>query len=276
MSGPQVHPTALVAPGATLGDDVTIGAYASIGPQVRIGAGTRVGPHVVIEGRTTVGARNEIFQFASIGAVPQDLKYHGEPSELLIGDGNRIREFCTLQPGTEGGGMVTRVGNGNLLMNYTHVAHDCVLGDRNIVANGTQLGGHVTIESGVVVGALCGIHQFARLGESAIIGAGSMVSQDVPPFCNATGDRATLHGLNVLGLKRRGLAAEAIRALRQAYRIMFHSHLRVVEAAARIRAEITGVPEVERFVAFIEASTRGVCREAGRRTKDEGQGTDDE
>ncbi|MBX3027499.1 acyl-ACP--UDP-N-acetylglucosamine O-acyltransferase [bacterium] len=268
MGGAQVHPTAIVAAGAELGDGVSVGAYSVIGAQVRIGAGTRVGPHVVIEGRTTIGARNEIFQFASIGAVPQDLKYHGEPSELRIGDENRIREFCTLQPGTEGGGMVTRVGNGNLLMNYAHVAHDCILGDRNIVANGTQLGGHVTIESGVVIGALSGIHQFARLGESAIIGAGSMVSQDVPPFCNATGDRATLHGLNSLGLKRRGLGAETIRAIRAAYRLMFQSGLRVAEAAARVRAEIPGVPEVDRFVAFIEASQRGVCREDRRRTSD--------
>lgn len=269
MSRAQVHPTAVVAAGAELGDDVTVGAYSLIGAAARIGPGTRIGAHVVIEGRTTLGARNEVFPFTSIGTVPQDLKYHGEASELSIGDDNRIREFCTLQPGTEGGGLVTRVGNGNLLMNYAHVAHDCQLGDRNIVANGTQLGGHVTIESGVVVGALSGIHQFARLGESAIIGAGSMVSQDVPPFCNATGDRATLHGLNSLGLKRRGLSAETIRAIRQAYRLMFQSGLRVVEAVARIRAEIPGVAEVERFVAFIEASERGVCREDRRRKVDD-------
>lgn len=269
MSGSEVHATAMVAPGAELGAGVTVGAYSIVGPRVRLGDGCQVGPHVVIEGRTTLGAGNEIFQFASIGAAPQDLKYHGEDSELLIGDDNRIREFCTLQPGTEGGGMVTRVGNGNLLMNYAHVAHDCILGDRNIVANGTQLGGHVTIESGVVIGALSGIHQFARLGESAIIGAGSMVSQDVPPFCNATGDRATLHGLNSLGLKRRGLDAGVIRALRQAYRLMFQSGLRVVEAVARIRAELPGVAEVERFVAFIEASERGVCREDRRRKADD-------
>jgi UDP-N-acetylglucosamine acyltransferase len=276
MSGSTVHPTAVVAPGAELGAGVTIGAFSLIGPRVRLGDGCRVGPHVVIEGRTTIGARNEIFQFASIGAVPQDLKFHGEDSELVIGDDNRIREFCTLQPGTEGGGMLTRVGHRNLLMNYSHVAHDCLLGDRNIVANGTQLGGHVTIESGVVIGALCGIHQFARLGESSIIGAGSMVSQDVPPFCNATGDRATLHGLNSLGLKRRGLDTATIRAIRQAYRLMFQSGLRVVEAAARIRAEIPGVAEVDRFVAFIEASQRGVCREARRKMKDEGSRSDDE
>jgi UDP-N-acetylglucosamine acyltransferase len=265
MSRPDIHPTAIVAPEAELGADVRVGPYAVIGPQVRIGPGTTVGPHAVVEGRTTIGARNQIFQFAAIGAVPQDLKYHGEPSELHIGDDNRIREFCTLQPGTEGGGMVTRVGDGNLLMNYSHVAHDCLIGDHNVVANGTQLGGHVIIESRVVVGALCGIHQFARLGESCLIGAGSMVSQDVPPFCNATGDRATLHGLNTLGLKRRGLSDETIAALKRAYRIMFQAGLRVAGAAARIRHQLAGIPEVERFVTFVEQSQRGVCREDRRR-----------
>lgn len=260
MGAADIHPTALVAPEAQLAADVTVGAYSIIGPRVRIGSGTVVGPHVVIEGRTTIGARNQLFQFASVGAVPQDLKYHGEDSELVIGDGNRIREFCTLQPGTAGGGMITRVGDGNLLMNYAHIAHDCLLGDRNIVANGTQLGGHVVIEDGVVVGALSGIHQFVRLGESAIIGAGSMVSQDVPSFCNATGDRAHLHGLNTIGLKRRGCSDETISALKRAYRIMFHSNLRVGEAVARIRAELPGIPEVERFAAFVERSERGVCR----------------
>lgn len=274
MSGPNLHPTALVAAGAELGADVHVGAYSVIGPRVRIGPGCRIGPHVVIEGRTTLGAGNQVYQFAAIGAAPQDLKYRGEDSELVIGDDNRIREFCTLQPGTAGGGMLTRVGDGNLLMNYAHIAHDCLLGDRNIVANGTQLGGHVTVESGVVIGALSGIHQFARLGESAIIGAGSMVSQDVPPFCNATGDRATLHGLNLLGLKRRGFDAAVIRALRRTYRIMFQSGLRVAEAAARIRGELPGIAEVERFVAFIEASQRGVCRER-RRGKGEAAAADE-
>ena len=236
MSEPRIHPTAIVAPGAVLDASVTIGPYSVVGPRVHIGAGTAVGPHVVIEGRTTIGARNQIFQFASVGAVPQDLKYHGEDSELRIGDDNRIREFCTLQPGTEGGGMLTRIGNGNLLMNYSHIAHDCLLGDHNTVANGVQLGGHVVIEHGAVLGALAGIHQFVRVGESAIVGAGSMVSQDVPPFCNATGDRATLRGLNSVGLKRRGISDEAIQALKRAYRIMFQSGLRTVEAIPRRRA----------------------------------------
>lgn len=260
MSPPLVHPTALVAAEAALASDVRVGPYSVIGSAVRIGAGTVVGPHVVIEGRTTIGARNHIFQFASIGAVPQDLKYRGEPSELVIGDENRIREFCTLQPGTQGGGMVTRVGNGNLLMNYAHIAHDCVLGDRTIVANGVQLGGHVTVEDGAVLGALAGIHQFVRIGESAIVGAGSMVTQDVPPFCNATGDRATLHGLNTVGLKRRGFSDEGIQTLKRAYRIMFQSGLRVGEALARIRDELPDLPEVARFAHFIEQSQRGVCR----------------
>ncbi len=260
MSAPQIHSTAIIAPEATLALGVTVGPYSLIGPRVRIGPATVVGPHVVIDGRTTIGARNQIFQFASIGAVPQDLKYHGDDSELIIGDDNRIREFCTLQPGTEGGGMLTRIGNGNLLMNYSHIAHDCLLSDRIIVANGVQLGGHVIIDDGAVLGALAGIHQFVRIGESAIVGAGSMVSQDVPPFCNATGDRATLHGLNSLGLKRRGLSDETIRALKRAYRVMFQSGLRTGDALARIRAELPGISEVERFAAFIEQSERGVCR----------------
>jgi UDP-N-acetylglucosamine acyltransferase len=243
-----------------LGEGVQIGPYAIVGPDVSLGDHSVVGPHVVIEGRTRVGAHNRFFQFAAIGAAPQDLKYKGEASELVVGDRNTFREFVTAHPGTTGGGMVTRIGSGNLLMNYVHVAHDCMLGDANILANGVQLGGHVTIESYVVVGALSGIHQFVRLGESAIIGAGSMVSQDVPPFCNATGDRARLHGLNNLGLKRRGLSPEESLALKRAFRTMFRSGLKVAEAAVRIRAEQKGNPAVERFVAFIEASERGVSR----------------
>lgn len=260
MSAPRVHPTAVVAAGAEIGPGATIGAYSIVGPRVRIGAGTSVAEHVVIDGRTTLGVENRIFPFASLGAVPQDLKYEGEDSELVIGDGNRIREFCTLHPGTRAGGMVTRVGDGNLLMNYAHVAHDCIVGSHNVLANGVQLGGHVTIEDFAVVGALSGIHQFARVGESAIVGAGSMVAQDVPPFCNATGDRARLHGLNAVGLKRRGFPADTERALKHAYRLMFRSGLRVAEAAARVRNEVGAVAEVERFLSFIERSERGVCR----------------
>jgi UDP-N-acetylglucosamine acyltransferase len=255
----KIHPTAVIHAGAELADDVEVGPYSVIGSQVRIGAGTVVGPHAVIEGRTVIGEGNRIFQFASVGAMPQDLKYAGEDSQLVIGDRNRIREFSTLHPGTTGGGMLTRIGNDNLLMNYAHVAHDCIVGNHNVLANGVQLGGHVQVQDFTVLGALSGIHQFVRIGESAIVGAGSMVSQDVPPFCNATGDRARLHGLNTVGLRRRGLA-ETASALKQAYRIVFQSGLKVGEAVARIRQDLPDVPEVERFVAFIEGSERGVCR----------------
>lgn len=256
----RIHPTAIIASGAVLGADVTVGAYTVIGPRVRIGAGTWIGPHAVIDGHTTIGAGNHIFQFAAIGAIPQDLKYRGEDSELIIGDHNMIREFTTLHPGTTGGGMITRVGHHNLLMAYTHVAHDCRLGDHNILANGAQLGGHVTVQDYAVVGALVGVLQFAKIGESVILGAGSMVSQDVAPFCNATGDRAVLHGLNTLGLQRRGFGEDIVRALKQAYRIVFRSGLKLAEAVAQVRAELPGFPEVDRFIRFIETSERGVCR----------------
>ena len=260
MSAHHIHAAAVVAPGAQLAADVTVGAYTVIGPQVRIGADTVIGPQVVIDGRTTIGERNQIFQFAAIGAVPQDLKYRGEESELIIGHGNRIREFCTLHPGTTGGGLTTRIGDGNLLMNFSHIAHDCQLGDGNIVANGAQLGGHVCIEHNVVVGALVGIHQFVKIGESAIVGAGSMVSLDVPPFCNATGDRARLHGINTVGLKRRGFSPPVVAAIKRAYRTMFQLGLKAAEAIVRVREEQPDVAEAERFVAFIERSERGVCR----------------
>jgi UDP-N-acetylglucosamine acyltransferase len=260
MTVARIHPTALVAPEAELAADVEVGPYALIGARVRIGAGSVVGAHAVIEGNTEIGSHNRIYPFASVGLEPQDLKYDGEDSRLIIGDHNCIREFVTLNSGTEAGGMETRLGDDNLLMNYVHVAHDCRVGDHNVIANGVQLGGHVTIESFTVLGALSGLHQFVKVGESAIVGAGSMVSQDVPPFCNATGDRARLRGLNTLGLKRRGLSAEAMHALKRAYRIMFQSGLKMAEAAARIRQEQLGAPEVERFVEFVERSERGVCR----------------
>jgi UDP-N-acetylglucosamine acyltransferase len=255
-----IHPTAIVAPSAVLDDGVEVDAYAMIGPHVRLGAGTRVGAHAVVDGRTTIGRHNTLFHHTSVGAVPQDLKYRGEPSELIIGDHNTIREFATLSTGTAGGGMITRLGDYNLLMNYAHIGHDCLLGSHNIIANGAQLGGHVTVEDYVVVGALVGIHQFVKIGESAILGAGAMVSQDVPPYCNAAGDRARLHGLNLVGLERRRFSAATIRDIKRAYRIVFRSGLKVAEAVARVRGELPASPEVEHFLAFIQASQRGVCR----------------
>lgn len=269
MSPGGVHPSALVAPGAELDASVEVGPFAIIGPKVRIAAGTRVGPHTVIEGRTTIGRDNIIFHHASIGAAPQDLKFRGEDSELVLGDGNTVREFVTLHLGTAGGGMVTRIGHHNLLMAYVHVAHDTVLGDHNIIANGVQLAGHVHFASYVVAGALSAVHQFARIGESALLGAGSMVSQDVAPYCNATGDRATLHGLNLIGLRRRGFSKETIHDIKEAYRIVFRSGLKLADAVARVRAEVAASPEVDRFLDFVAGSERGLCRDRGRSSDDE-------
>jgi UDP-N-acetylglucosamine acyltransferase len=256
----RVHPTAIVDARAEIDGDVQIGPYCVIGAGVRIGKGCRVHSHAVISGRTTLGEGNVVFPFASIGAMPQDLKYKGEPSELLIGNHNTIREYVSLNPGTTGGGMVTRVGDQNLLMMQCHIAHDCLLGDRNVVANGATLGGHVVIEDFVIVGGLVGIHQFVRIGTGAILGAGSMVSKDVPPYCNATGDRAKLHGLNLEGLKRRGFDKTVIALLRKAYRIVFQSALRTEDALKKIREELPSSPEIEKFVSFIAQSQRGVCR----------------
>jgi UDP-N-acetylglucosamine acyltransferase len=261
----DVHPTAVVAAAAELADDVTVGPYAVVGPKVRLGAGCRIGSHSVIEGRTTFGRDNVVFHHVSIGAAPQDLKYRGEDTEVIVGDGNTFREFVTVHLGTAGGGGVTRVGDRNLVMNYSHIAHDCRIGSRIIVANGAQFAGHVTVEDYVVVGALVGIHQHVRIGESAILGAGAMVSQDVPPFCNATGDRARLFGLNQVGLKRRGFSDEAIAGIKKAYRAAFRSGERLTVAVARARRELRPSPQVEHFLAFLEASERGVCRpHAGR------------
>lgn len=256
----KIDKTALIDPDAELASDVEVGPYTIIGAGVRIGKGTRIGAHAVIEGRTTIGEGNTIFQFATVGSVPQDLKYKGEPSELIIGNDNTIREFASLNPGTEGGGMVTRIGNRNLLMMYCHIAHDCILGSYNIIANGASLGGHVVIEDHVIVGGLVGIHQFARIGTGAILGAGSMVSKDVPPFCNATGNRARLRGLNLEGLKRRGFGKEQIEALKKTYRIIFQSKLKTRDALEKVRQEVSPSPEIDKLVSFIANSQRGVSR----------------
>ena len=254
------HPAAVVDRAAELDDDVEVGAYSVIGPGARIGKGTRIKSHVVVEGNTSIGRDNVIHQFATVGSPPQDLKYRGEDSRLVIGDGNTIREFASLNPGTAGGGMVTRIGRRNLLMMQSHIAHDCILGDDNIVANGAMLGGHVVVEDHVIIGALVGVHQFVAIGSGAIVGAGSMVSKDVPPYCNATGDRVRLRGLNLEGLQRRGFDKGRVEAIRRAYRILFRSNLKVREALDRIRGEVPRTCEVDRIVAFVEKSRRGVCR----------------
>lgn len=258
-----VHPTAVIAPGAELAADVEVGPYAVIGPLVRIGGGTRVGAHVVIEGRTTIGERNRIFQFAALGAIPQDLKYQGEPAQLIVGSDNQVREFTTMHIGTAGGGSVTSVGDHNLFMNFSHVAHDCCIGNRVVLANGATLAGHVIVDDYVIVGGLAAVHQFVRLGESSMLGGGAMVVQDVPPFCVVQGDRAGLVGLNVEGMRRRRFADEDVRALRGAYRTLFRSGLRLPEAVRKVREEQAPGEIVERLLAFVEASTRGLCRLRG-------------
>ncbi|HET9295443.1 MAG TPA: acyl-ACP--UDP-N-acetylglucosamine O-acyltransferase [Candidatus Binatia bacterium] len=256
----RIHQTALIDRQAEIDSDVEIGPYSVIGAGVRIGQRTRVASHVVIEGRTSVGQGNTIYQFATIGSRPQDLKYRGEASELIIGNHNSIREYVSLNPGTAGGGMVTRVGDHNLLMMHCHIAHDCLIGSHNIIANGATLGGHVVVGDYVIVGGLVGIHQFARIGSGAILGAGSMVSKDVPPFCNATGDRARLRGLNLEGLKRRGFTTTAIDALKKAYRIIFQSKLKTKDALEKVRREVPPTAEIDILLAFITQSQRGICR----------------
>jgi len=259
--GPRIHPTAVVAPGAELDAGVVVGPYAVIGSQVVLGADSWVGPHAVIQGDTRLGARTRVFPFASVGTIPQDLKYRGEPSRLELGDDNTVREFVSIHPGTAGGGMVTRVGNGCLFMVSAHVAHDCTIADNVILANGAALGGHCVVQDYAIVGALAGIHQFVRVGESALCAAGAMVSLDVPPFCMAAGDRARLFGLNLVGLKRRGLGTPTIQALKRAYRLLFQSGGRRRPAMAQTEARLGHVPEVARLLAFLAGSQRGVSRQ---------------
>lgn len=256
----RIHTTALVDPRAELELDVEVGPYSIVGPKVKIGKGTRIKSHVVVEGNTTIGEGNHIFQFSTIGSVPQDLKYKGEESQLIIGSYNVIREFASLNPGTSGGGMLTRIGDRNLMMMYCHIAHDCIIGSHSVIANGATLGGHVIIEDYVIAGGLVGVHQFVRVGTGSILGAGSMVSKDIPPYCNATGDRVRLRGLNLEGLRRRGFSRDQIDALKKAYRIIFQSGLKTREALQKARTEIPQTREVGHMIRFIESSERGVCR----------------
>ncbi len=257
----KIHATAMVDSQAELDDDVEVGPYSIIGPKVKIGKGTRIKSHVVVEGNTTLGEGNTIFQFATVGSIPQDLKYKGEDSQLIIGSHNTIREFASLNPGTEGGGMITRLGDHNLLMMHCHIAHDCMLGSYNVIANGATLGGHVGVDDYTIVGGLVGIHQFVRIGTGAILGAGSMVSKDVPPYCNATGDRAKLKGLNMEGLRRKKFGKERIDALKKTYRIIFQLGLKTEEAIRKVAREVTKTAEVQQMIRFIEGSEKGVCRQ---------------
>jgi UDP-N-acetylglucosamine acyltransferase len=256
----SIHPTAIVAPGARLHPSVEVGPYAVIGPNVEIGAGTTVGPHAVIEGRTRLGERNRVFQFASVGAQPQDLKYAGEDSALEIGDENLIREFTTLHKGTTGGGGVTRIGDGNLFMAYSHVAHDSQVGSGCVLANAATLGGHVEVGDHVILGGLAAVHQFTRIGRHAFVAGGSMVVMDIPPFCTAQGDRAELVGINSIGLARHGFTEEQIGRVKEAYRILFRSKLPLEEALERLRTELGDQPEIQVLLSFVSTSQRGMTR----------------
>lgn len=267
----SIHPTAIVHPGAELDSGVVVGPYCTVGGNVKVGRGTKLISHVVLDGHTTIGAENEIFPFASVGTIPQDLKYKGEPTLLIIGDKNKIRECATLQPGTVQGGNKTVVGNNNLFMAYTHVAHDCIIGNDNIFANSVQLSGHVEIHNGVVVGGISGIHQFCRIGDMAMIAAGSIVVQDVPNFCVAQGDRATLRGMNVIGMKRRGLNATDLNVLKSVYKQFFFSPLPTVAETVEA-CRLSGLldnPHALKLVEFIQSARRGVVRPDGGSNHDD-------
>ncbi len=256
-----IHPSAIIAPTARIGKNVEIGAYCIIGGNVAIGDGSKLHAHVVIDGHTTLGARNEIFPFASLGGAPQDLKYKGEPSELIIGDENVIREHVTMNVGTEGGGMKTVVGNRCLFMTASHVAHDCRVGNHVILANNATLAGHVEVGDHVVIGGLAAVHQFVRIGAHAMIGGLSGVEHDVIPYGSVMGERANLAGLNLVGLKRRGFDRDAIHALRNAYKLMFEDENRTLaERIGDAEKSFGMIAEVRELLAFInEKSTRSLC-----------------
>jgi UDP-N-acetylglucosamine acyltransferase len=255
---PQIHPTAIVDRAAQLSPGVTVDPYAIIEGRVVIGSGTKIGPHVVIRDFTTIGERCRIFQFAVLGEIPQDLKFKGEESRLVIGDDNTIREFATMHRGTAGGGGVTSIGNHNLFMAYTHVAHDCQVGNRVIMSNAATLGGHIIVEDHAILGGLSAVHQFGRVGRFAFIGGCSAVHRDVPPYAMAVGNRAKLVGLNLVGLKRQGCSDTALQSLKRAYELLFLSEHNLKEAMARVREEFPQVPEIQHLLRFIESSERGL------------------
>jgi UDP-N-acetylglucosamine acyltransferase len=255
-----IDPRAIISPKAELAADVIVGPYTVIEDGVRIGAGTWIGPHAVIKGPTTIGAGNKIFQFASIGDAPQDLKYKGEPTRLEIGDRNVFREFTTMNRGTEHGGGVTKIGSDNLFMAYTHVAHDCRVGNRCVMANYATLAGHVELGDWVIMGGYSGTHQFTKVGAHAFIGNNAAVTRDVPPYVMAVGTPAVPHSINSEGLKRRGFNEAQIRNLKNAYRVLYRSDLKLADAVAELTKRVPEQPELKIFVDFIGESTRSLVR----------------
>jgi UDP-N-acetylglucosamine acyltransferase len=256
----MIHPTAIVDPKAEIDSDVQIGPYSIIGHSVFIGSGTQIGPHVVIDPYTSIGPDCRIFQYAALGAAPQALRFKGEKTYAKIGRGTMVREFATVHRGTAFGGGVTEVGEDNLLMAYSHVAHDCKTGRRVILANSASLAGHITIGDYVTIGGLVALHQFIRIGDHAYVGGASAVSKDIPPYVIAAGPRVRLHGLNKVGLKRHGFSEKTIFLLKKAYRIIFRIGLTMNEAIERVRAEVEQIPEVLHFINFLTTSDRGITR----------------
>ena len=256
----SIHQTAIIEDGARLGANVKVGPYSIIGPDVEIGDNTEIGPHVIIRGHTRIGRDNRVFQFCSLGEIPQDKKYAGEPTRLEIGDRNTIREFCTFNLGTVQGGGLTSIGDDNWLMAYAHIAHDCHVGNKTIFANGASLAGHVTVDDWVIFGGFTGVHQFCRIGAHVITAASSLVLQDVPPYLMVAGNTAQPYGIHVEGLKRRGFTSEAITELKRAYRTLYKSGLLLEEAKAQLADQARKAPDVQRMVDFLSNSKRGLIR----------------
>jgi UDP-N-acetylglucosamine acyltransferase len=255
-----IHETAIVSAEASIDPSVTIGPYSIIDANVSIGADTVIGPHCVIRGGTTIGKRNHIFQFSSIGEDPQDKKYAGEPTQLIIGDGNTIREYCTLSRGTAQDEGITRLGNNNWLMAYVHIAHDCIVGDETIFANNVTLAGHVSVDDYVIFGGFSGVHQFARVGAHAFVANNAAVSRDVPPYLMAAGSPAAPRGINLEGLKRRGFDSVQTRNIKNAFRLLYRSGLRLEEAREKIAELAIEQPELSIFAVFLESSERSIIR----------------
>jgi UDP-N-acetylglucosamine acyltransferase len=256
----MIHPTAIIESGARIAGNVAIGAYSLIGPQVELGEGTWIGPHVVIEGRTRIGRNNRIWQFSSIGGVPQDKKYAGEDTSVEIGDGNTIREYVTINRGTMGDARVTRVGNDNWIMAYVHIAHDCQVGSSTIFANSTALAGHVQVGDWAILGGVTLVHQFVRIGAHSFTGMGTCLDRDLPPYVRASGDRAQPYGINTVGLRRRGLPGETIDAIKRAYRTIYRSGLGQDEVKRDLELQAASCAEVRVLLDFLNASTRGFIR----------------
>ena len=256
----MIHQTAIVHPGAKLAGDVEVGPYSIIGEHVEIGAGTVVGPHVVIGGHTRIGSNNRIFQFSSLGEVPQDKKYAGEPTRLEIGDNNVIREFCTLNLGTVQDVGVTRVGNNYWIMAYVHLAHDCQVGNNTIFANNAQLAGHCIVDDYAILGGFTVVHQFVQIGAHVITGMGAILLQDLPPYVTASGNPASPHGINSEGLKRRGFSSAAVMAIKRAYKTLYKSGLSLEEAKQAILDQADAHPELHALTEFLARSERGIIR----------------